>query len=128
MWVFFTRKYIREFSFDWWFHVSPYVHVVENGKVRERIMDVKYSRGPVKLKQWTDIFLRNDAPCPLVEKYTDHANYPEFGSCFVMKSSMYYYQPADLEWKEAFGLEKQAYLPSEIVAAYLEAFNINLQE
>jgi hypothetical protein len=127
VWVFFTRKYIREFAFDWWFHVSPYVHVIENGKVRERVMDVKYTRGPLKLKQWTDIFLHNDAPCPVVERYTDHANYPEFGSCFLMKSSMYYYQPADLEWKEAFGIEKNVYVPSEIVAAYLEAFDIDIQ-
>ena len=126
VWVFFTRKYIREFSFDWWFHVSPYVHVVEDGKVRERVMDIKYSRGPVKIRQWTDIFLRNDAPCPFVERYTDHANYPEFGSCFIMKSSMYTYQPVDLEWNEAFGLQKNVYVPSEIIASYLEAFDIDL--
>ena len=127
MWMFFTRKYIRDFAFGWWFHVAPMIHMVEEGKVRERVMDVKYARGPLKIKQWTDIFMRNDAPCPLVENYSDHSNFPEWGSCFTMKSSMYYYQPVDLEWKEAFSMDRSSYLPSEIIAAYLEAFEIDLE-
>ena len=38
-WIFFTRRYIRKFKFDWWFHVSPSVRVIEDGIEREKIMD-----------------------------------------------------------------------------------------
>lgn len=126
IWLFFTRKYIRKFKFEWWFHVSPAVHVIVNNEVKERVMDAKYARGPLALKQWTDIFMRDSANCPVVEKYTDHANYPESGSCFVMKSSMYYYQPVDLEQLEFSGLPKLRWLAPEVKHAYDEAFNVKL--
>jgi hypothetical protein len=128
VWLFFTRKYIRKNKFEWWFHVAPMVHVVHQGEVKERVMDIKYSRanGPVKLKQWTNIFMRDSAECPVVQKYTDHADYPESGSCFVMKSSMYYYQPVDLEQKDLSGFSKWRWLEPEVKHAYLDAFDITL--
>lgn len=125
-WVFFTRKFIRKYKFEWWFHVAPMVHVVQDGEVKERVMDIKYSKGPLKLKQWTDIFMRDSAHCRVVEKYSDQANYPESGSCFVMKSSMYYYQPIDLELLEVTGQEKTRWLEPEVRHAYMDAFQITL--
>ena len=122
-WLFFTRKYIRKYKFDWWFHVSPSVKVIEDGVLREKIMDAKYARGPLDLKNWTDIFLKNNANCPLVGTYSDYANYPETGWCFTMRSSMFYYQPFDLEMKETWGSLKSNWIPEEIKQAYLEAFD-----
>ncbi len=127
-WLFFTRKFIRKYKFEWWFHVAPMVHVISDGQVKERVMDIKYARGPLKLKQWTDIFMRDNADCPIVEKYSDHANYPESGSCFLMKSSMYYYQPVDIEQKEILGFDKSKWQESEVRQAFLEAFDIKLGE
>jgi len=128
IWLFFTRKFIRKYKFEWWFHVAPMVHVIVDGQVKERVMDVKYARGPLKQKQWTDIFMRDNADCPVVQNYSDHANYPESGSCFVMKSSMYYYQPVDIEQKEVMGFEKTKWQESEVRQAFLEAFDIKLGE
>lgn len=127
-WLFFTRKFIRQNKFEWWFHVAPMVHVIDEGFVKERIMDVKYSRSPLPLKQWTDIFMRDNANCPVVEQYSDQADHPESGSCFVMKSSMYYYQPADLEELELSGAVRDTWLESEVRNAYLEAFDKTLGE
>lgn len=127
-WLFFTRKFIRKYKFEWWFHVAPMVHVISDGQVKERVMDIKYARGPLKLKQWTDIFMRDNADCPVVEKYSDHANFPESGSCFLMKSSMYYYQPVDIEQKEILGFDKTKWQESEVRQAFLEAFDIKLGE
>jgi hypothetical protein len=123
VWLFFTRKFIRKYKFEWWFHVAPMVHVIADGAVKERVMDIKYARGPLKLKQWTDIFMRDNSDCPVVQKYSDHANFPEAGSCFVMKSSMYYYQPVDLEQSELLGPGKSRWLEPEVSNAYLEAFD-----
>lgn len=125
-WLFFTRKFIRKYKFEWWFHVAPMVHVIVDGQVKERVMDIKYAKGPLKLKQWTDIFMRDNANCPVVTKYSDHANYPESGSCFLMKSSMHYYQPIDLENAETFGYEKTMWNQLEVKEAYREAFDITL--
>jgi hypothetical protein len=126
VWLFFTRRFIRKYKFDWWFHVAPMVHVIVNGEVKERILDIKYAKGPTKLKTWTDIFLRDRADCPVVKKYSDQANYPESGSCFVMKSSMYYYQPVDLEQLELIGVERYLWSKEEVRNAYLDAFEIEL--
>lgn len=125
-WIFFTRRYIRKYKFEWWFHVAPMVHVVEGDKVKERIMDIKYAKGPLKLKQWSNIFMRDSADCRVVETYSDYANYPESGSCFVMKSSMYYYQPVDLEQREILGTQKTRWSQAEVKHAYQEAFDITL--
>lgn len=127
VWLFFTRKFIRKYKFEWWFHVSPMVNVVVDNEVKERVMDMKYARGPLKLKQWTDIFMRDNADCPVVQKYSDHANYPESGSCFVMKSSMYYYQPVDLEEEELSGNVRNRWVPAEVNHAYQEAFSPNTE-
>ena len=126
VWLFFTKKFIRKYKFEWWFHVAPMVHVNVDGEVKDRVMDIKYARGPIKLKSWTDIFMRDNANCPVVEKYSDHANFPESGSCFVMKSSMYYYQPVDLELLEIKGTEKTKWIESEVKQAFLEALEITL--
>lgn len=125
-WVFFTRRFIRKHKFEWWFHVAPMVHVAIDGEVKERIMDIKYTKGPVKLKQWTNIFMRDSADCPVVQKYSDQADFPESGSCFVMKSSMYYHQPIDLEILEVEQVEKKKWVPAEVRHAYLEAFDVTL--
>lgn len=126
VWLFFTRRFIRKYKFDWWFHVAPMVHVIVNGEVKERILDIKYAKGPTKLKTWTDIFLRDRADCPVVKKYSDQANHPESGSCFVMKSSMYFYQPVDLEQLELTGVERYLWTEAEVRNAYLDAFEIEL--
>lgn len=126
LWIYFTAKYIREFDFDWWFHVAPMVHVIADNKVKERVMDIKYSKGPLSINQWSDIFMRNLAKCPVVEKYTDQANNPESAYCYLMKSSMYYYQPVDLETLEHKSITKTRWLENEVRHAFEEAFEIKL--
>lgn len=126
VWLFFTKRYIRKYKFEWWFHVAPMVQVIINNEVKERMMDIKYARGPIKLKTWTDIFMRDSADCPVVEKYSDQADYPESGTCFLMKSSMYYYQPLDLEQREVMGIEKSTWFEPEVRTAFLDAFDVQL--
>lgn len=125
IWVFFTRKFVRRYNFDWWFHVAPMINMAVDGQVKERVMDVKYSSQPLAPQAWAKIFLRGSgAKCPYVKKYSDHANYPEAGWCFFQKSPMYYYQPIDLEYLEKFGNEKRAFVEADVRGAYAEAFEI----
>ncbi len=124
IYIFFTRNYIRRYNFDWWFHVSPMVNMIVDGQIKERTLDKKYSSGPLEIQKWANIFLSDDAKCPYVHTYSDHASYPEAGSCFFQKAPMYYYQPVDLEFLEKFGSVKNRWLESDVRAAYAEAFEI----
>lgn len=125
-WLFFTRKYIRKFSFEWWFHVAPSVVVMENEQPRHKVMDIKYARQPLELKIWTDIFMRNDAVCPMVNTYSEYANYPETGWCYTMRTSMFYYQPFDIEWLEIWGMSKANWYVPEIKQAFKDALDEEL--
>ncbi len=124
MWIFFTRKYIRRYNFEWWFHVSPMINMIVDGEIKERVMDRKYSSGPLTIQKWANIFLRDDAKCPYVRTYSDHANHPEAGSCFFQKSPMYYYQPIDLEFLEKYGNARSTWSETDVRQAYAEAFEI----
>ena len=121
--IFFTRTYIRRYNFEWWFHIAPYVHIKDGEKVVERVMDRKYSSGPLDFVKWANIFLRNDAPCPVITKYSEYADHPYTGECFLYRTHMYTYQPSDLQMYESWGYQKSAFRMEEVKGAYLEAFD-----
>lgn len=126
LFIFFTRNYIRKYNFEWWFHVAPYAHVLVDEQVVERVLDVKYTNGPLAFKQWTDVFMKNDAVCPVITKYSEYADNPYTGDCFIYRANMYFYQPADLQMNEAWGYDKSAFNMNEVRGAYKEAFDIEL--
>ncbi len=121
--IYFTRNYIRRYNFEWWFHIAPYAHIMENGKIVERVLDVKYTNGPKKFQEWANIFLLNNASCPVITKYSDYADYPYTGECYLQRTSMYTYQPADLQMNEAWGYTKENFNINEVRQAYLDAFD-----
>jgi hypothetical protein len=126
MFIFFTRKYIRQYNFEWWFHVAPYLHVNVEGRIRERMMDIRYTRGPVTVKQWSDIFMRNKADCLVITKYSEYANFPETGDCYLYRTPMFYYQPVDMEMEEAWGTQKTHWVDWEVREAFREAFGVRI--
>ncbi len=121
--IFFSRNYIRRYDFEWWFHIAPYVHIQDNGVVLERVMDRKYTGGPLEFRKWSNLFMRNDAECPVITKYSDYSENPYTGECFLFRTHMYTYQPADLQMYEAWGYSKSAFNMNEVKGAYLEAFS-----
>lgn len=123
LFIYFTRTYIRKYNFEWWFHVAPLVNVMDNGKVVERMLDVKYQSRPLAIRDWSNLFMRNDAPCRVITKYSDYADYPYTGDCYIQRASMYYHQPADLQMNEAWGYNKENFLMNEVREAYREAYD-----
>jgi len=123
VWLFFTRKYIRRYRFDWWFHVAPTVYVKTPEGVKERVMDIKYLKGPATIKQWTDVFIRDRSNCPIISRYSDYSHNPESSLCYVQRSNPFYYQPVDLEKYELLGEEKTDWVQGDIAEAYREAFD-----
>lgn len=124
--IFFTRRYIREYSYKWWFHVSPMVLVGQRGQNYEMVMDRSFTRGPVDVKTWTNIFMKNNANCPHVRYYTDYSRNQEAQYCYLMKTIMYYSTPRDLEYLESRGRYETDWNYAELKAGRQQAF-INWQ-
>lgn len=121
--IFFTRGYIRKYRFEWWFHVAPYTLVSENGSSVEYVLDRRYSKGPRDMRTWTNTFMKNDAFCPQVAKYTDYRKNQADQWCYLIKANMYYRSPMDLELLERDGREELGWNNSEIRTARKEAFS-----
>lgn len=126
--IYWTRTYIRRYNFEWWFHISPYVHIMHEGKVVERTMDVKYTHGPLEFRSWTNIFTHRKPECPTITKFSDYADNPYTGECYIQRTYMYTYQPADLQMYEAWNYSKDKFQMAEVKQAYLEAFDENISK
>lgn len=120
--IFYTRRYIRDYNFYWWFHAIPTVLAHHQGAVVERYLDPMFAKSPLTRKAWTDIFIRSRRDCPVITRYSDYQNNQESEHCYLHFSSMYYWQPRDLDNFERTGFEKKNFIRSEVNHAYWEAF------
>lgn len=120
--MFFTSKYIREYRYRWWFHVSPFAIVETNGEKRESILDHTFMNGPVGPKEWSDHFIEPRTPCPTVNRYSDYSNHQYDHYCYFMKVPMYFWQPRHLEALEAGTPAPESFVRDEVLAAYSQAF------
>jgi hypothetical protein len=102
--VFFTRRYIEEHRYKWWFHVSPYVHVQTENGIEEIVLDRTFSNKPQRVKEWTDYFVRKTKPvCARVDKYSNFKNHQYAHDCYLILTSQYYRSPKELEKLEKEG-------------------------
>jgi hypothetical protein len=120
--LFFTSKYIWDYNWNWWFHVSPFVLVKENGGVTENVIDYRFMSGPTKMQQWTNYFMVPKVVCPTVEKYSDYELHQNESYCYLIKKSMYFWQPSDIDYLERSGVEKTSFIQDEIDYAYWQGF------
>ena len=120
--LFFTNRYIRNYRYKWWFHVSPMLLVRENGNINDRIIDRRYTSGPRYVKSWTNIFVATQRTCPIAVKYTDYSRNQETQDCYLMKVSQYFWQPRDIVTRDNSGRVKTSWIQSEVDYAYWEAF------
>ncbi|MFL5786091.1 MAG: protein-glutamine glutaminase family protein, partial [Bacteriovoracaceae bacterium] len=124
--VFFSDSYISRYNYPWWFHVAPYAMVKLKGEVVERVMDPAFAQYPLKFKLWTDLFMKNQAECKVVDKYSDYSGHPNEDDCYIIKASMYFWQPRDLENFEKSSVEKKNFFDWELKYAYEEGFGISM--
>ncbi len=116
-WLFFTRKYIREYRYKWWFHIAPYI----KADSQVRVLDRKFTKSPLPLQEWTDEFMHNNAKCKVIEYYNDYRENQEVESCFIINSSMYYWQPLHIEGLADGDAEPTSYSEYSIEKAYRDA-------
>lgn len=124
--LFFSDAYIARYNYKWWFHTAPFARVMLNGEVVERVMDPTFVQYPFKFKLWTDIFMKNKAECKVVDKYSDYSAHPGEDDCYLIKVSIYFWQPKDLDAFERSNVEKTRFIDWEIRYSYQNGFGIQL--
>lgn len=111
--LFFTQRYQREFDYEWMYHVAPLLPVKKaDGSVEEMVFDPtfvnapswaegeeakSYDQKPISVKEWTKYFIFPETECPVVESYQDYVDYQERYYCYLIKTPMFTYIPANLE-------------------------------
>ena len=122
LFLFFTSRYIRNYRYHWWFHVTPMINVSGTGPANWRTLDRRYTSGPLKTRTWTNVFMLNNAYCPIVYQYSDYRYNQQKEDCYLIPTSMYFWQPRDIERQERTGYVKKQFFTSEVNHAYWEAF------
>lgn len=120
--IFFTSRYIREYRYKWWFHVAPMVLVAANNMSVEHVMDVSFTNGPTLMRDWTDYFMQNNAPCASVNTYTEYRRNQEAQYCYLIRANMFYRSPRDLELLDTQGRQELGWNLSEVAEARRQAF------
>lgn len=119
LFLFFTNRYIRNYRFHWWFHVTPMTYV--EGTMRT--LDRRYSSAPVRTKTWTDIFIKSKRSCRLVKYYNTYAKNQESQDCYLIPVSMYFLIPRDIEKRDLMGTVKESFIQRDIDRSYRDAFD-----
>lgn len=120
--IFFTNRYIRNYRYKWWFHVAPSTLVSDGVSKKELVLDWSYFDGPTETEEWTKYFIYSGSSCPTVQKYSHYENNQEKEDCYLLKTSMYFWQPLDIEAYEKTGVEKTDFISGEVNRAYRQAF------
>lgn len=122
--IYYTKRYRREVSKKWWFHIAPMVSV--NGDFY--VMDREFTRNPVSDTEWEQIFTKKmgdtDYRCKKIDNikefYNEENTNNEF--CNIQHTSMYYWEPNDMSRLDKTGAEKTTWVNWELRVAAKEAF------
>lgn len=124
--LFFSDSYIERYNHPWWFHVAPLGLVYMAGNVNERVMDAGFAQFPLKMKLWTDLFMKNKVSCKVMEKYSDYSQHPGEDDCYIYKASMYFWQPKDIEALENGQSAKTQFISWEIRYSYKHGYGYDV--
>ena len=91
--LFFTKKYIREYNYKWWFHVAPFIYA---GGV-ETVLDPEFVRNAMEINEWSHRFVSAAENCPSAETYQEYEAGTYDHYCYFRKVPMYYYQPTSVQ-------------------------------
>lgn len=123
IWIYFTKKYIRAYRFKWWFHIAPYVKL--NGV--DMVMDKKFLSGPISTRGWTNFFIQPRTKCRSINRYSKYERKPNKGHCFIMKTSVHYYQPYQIDnLEKGKGPAQTRWQEWELEQAYSDGIGTNI--
>jgi len=113
--LFFTRKYIREHKFKWWFHVAPFVHVADGQSTKEYVLDRTFTAEPKDMQEWASQFMEGWTEfCAAVNSYAEYYSNQESAYCYLRKVPMYYYEPSVIEKADSTGTSVTSWNNSDL--------------
>jgi len=111
VYLFFTDRYRREFSYDWYFHIAPLIPtVMKDGSIQDLVFDptftsppprakpddlIHYDSRPLTVHEWTRYFIYPNVECKITDNYEEMMENQDLYYCYVMKVPMYQYSPTD---------------------------------
>lgn len=119
VWIFFTRRYIRDYRYKWWFHVSPYANVADGNN--KYVLDRGFTQVPFNMTNWKNLFIQSKANCPVVTDYRSYENNQETQHCYLMYSNQYYWQPYQLKNLATQGTGQWQYRMNDLKITYKDA-------
>jgi hypothetical protein len=119
VWIFFSKKYLKEYRYKWWFHIAPFTKI--KGYDTPYILDRGFTMVPYTLENWKNIYMKNNAQCKVVTKYSDYLKNTKNEYCFFMFSNQYYWQPKNLKRLEKKGSHKWGFNSRQVRHAYKDA-------
>ena len=119
VWIFFTHKYIREYRYKWWFHVSPYAHVNDGNKMY--VLDRGFTNIPYNLTNWKNLFIKSQAECPIITDYRQYEYNQEVTHCYLILSTQFYWQPYNLKNLSVSGIRQTKYKRVDLQITYKDA-------
>lgn len=123
--IYYSKRYRKEIRGSrWWFHIAP---VVKAGS-ELYAMDREFLRKPYTVKEWQNYFTKKipneEYDCKMITHYSefknDYRNYSEW--CFTQLTSMYYWEPNDIQRVEQEGKEMTSFSNRILKIATKEAF------
>ncbi|MBD64660.1 MAG: hypothetical protein CME62_05610 [Halobacteriovoraceae bacterium] len=126
--IYFTQKFQREVSDKWWFHVASLINF--NGELY--VLDNTFFNRPVTIKTWEEYFLRKlyrgngleDYRCKninFMSEYHDSKNQNK-EYCNIQITSMYYWEPKDMEQLEVDQIPRDQFEKAELLTAVKNIF------
>lgn len=120
--IYYTQKYRAEVDGKWWFHIAPMINI----DAQKYVMDREFTNSPITDAAWEAIFTKKmkakgigpaDYRCGKIKNISEYyadAN-PEY--CNIQHTSMYYWEPNDMENLESKGVQKTEWINWELKLA-----------
>jgi hypothetical protein len=122
LFIFFSSHFIRRHRFPWWFHVAPMVFLQQGRRAESYVLDRRYATYPMGIQEWSEMFVKTGRQCRLVRTFAEYRNQQAQEDCFLIETSMYFWQPRDIQTRDTRGIEKSSFIPGELGHALRDAF------
>lgn len=123
--IYYSRMYRKNIrGSKWWFHIAPVVKA--GGELYA--MDREFRRKPETIKDWQNYFTfkipNKNYDCRMITHYSEFQDNYESKTdwCFTQLTSMYYWEPRDIEKVEKEGIQMDSFSNRILEIAADEAF------
>jgi hypothetical protein len=122
LFIFFSAHFIRRYRFPWWFHVAPMVFLQQDRRAESYVLDRRYATYPMSIQEWSEMFVKTGRQCRLVRTFAAYRDQQSQEDCFLIETSMYFWQPRDIQTRDTRGIEKKSFIPGELAHALRDGF------